>query len=60
MADDLYYFTILDLEEVKTAIGRDTLEITKAPGRLLQEDRVGQLVEGQPVERIRKTSRWRS
>ena len=55
MADDLYYFTILGLEEVKTTIKRDTLEITKAPGRLLQEERVGQL-----VERIRKTSRWRS
>jgi len=24
MADDLYYFTILGLEEVKTTIGRDT------------------------------------
>jgi hypothetical protein len=41
LADDLYYFTILGLEEVKTTIGRDTLEITMAPGRLLQEDRCG-------------------
>jgi hypothetical protein len=28
MADELYYFTVLGLEEVKTTIGRDTLGIT--------------------------------
>jgi len=31
MADDLYYFTVLGLEEVKATAGRDSFEIIKAP-----------------------------
>jgi len=31
MSDDLYYFTVQGLEEVKASAGRDTFEIAKAP-----------------------------